>query len=166
MSLNSGVSSPISVPSVSKEEDAANFPGRKSSPALAETTGLRAIGRAGLPSQPTSNIIPTSSNTISSNGTISLQSEIGKRNILGSDDRSGSSGLVSPLSNRVILPQAAKASDGLGSTDTGNVSDAAAAIMGSRVFTSPVPGMQWRPGSTFTNQNEAVMFHIFVYTLY
>ncbi|KAL8498331.1 hypothetical protein ACS0TY_021596 [Phlomoides rotata] len=156
-----GASSPVTVPSVTKEEDA-NFPGRKSSPALAES-GLRAIGRAVLPSQPTSNIISTSSNTISSNGalgTIALQSEIGKRNILGSEDRSGSSGmaqgLVSPLSNRVILPQAAKASDGLGSTDTGNVNDAA--IMGSRVFSSPVPGMQWRPGNSFQNQNETGQF--------
>ncbi|KAL8036803.1 hypothetical protein ABFX02_11G000200 [Erythranthe guttata] len=31
--------------------------------------------------------------------------------------------------------------------------------MGSRVFTSPVvPGMQWRPGSSFQNQNEAGQF--------
>lgn len=149
------------MPSATREEEITNFPGHKSSPALAET-GLRAIGRGGLPSQPTSNILPSSGNTLPSNGavgTIPLASEMGKRNILGSDDRSGSSGmaqaLVSPLSNRVILPQAAKASDGLGSTDTGNVSDAA--IMGSRVFTSPVvPGMQWRPGNSFQNQNEVV----------
>ncbi|KAL9150610.1 hypothetical protein ABFS82_11G000400 [Erythranthe guttata] len=153
-------SSPVAVSSPIKEEEIANFPGRKSSPALAET-GLRAIGKGGLPSQPTSNILPSSGNTISSNGTIPLGSEIGKRNILVSDDRSASSGiaqsLVSPLGNRVILSQAAKASDGLGSADTGNVSDAA--IMGSRVFTSPVvPGMQWRPGSSFQNQNEAGQF--------
>ncbi|KAL7134032.1 hypothetical protein ABFS83_11G000200 [Erythranthe nasuta] len=153
-------SSPVAVSSPIKEEEIANFPGRKSSPALAET-GLRAIGKGGLPSQPTSNILPSSGNTISSNGTIPLGSEIGKRNILVSDDRSASTGiaqsLVSPLGNRVILSQAAKASDGLGSADTGNVSDAA--IMGSRVFTSPVvPGMQWRTGSSFQNQNEAGQF--------
>ncbi|EYU20660.1 hypothetical protein MIMGU_mgv1a000807mg [Erythranthe guttata] len=153
-------SSPVAVSSPIKELKIANFPGRKSSPALAET-GLRAIGKGGLLSQPTSNILPSSGNTISSNGTIPLGSEIGKRNILVSDDRSASSGiaqyLVSPLGNRVILSQAAKASDGLGSADTGNVSDAA--IMGSRVFTSPVvPGMQWRPGSSFQNQNEAGQF--------
>lgn len=155
----SAVSSPVAVPSATKEEEIANFPGRKSSPALAET-GLRAIGRGGLPSQPTSNILPSSGNTISSNGalgTIPLSSEMGKRNILGSDDRSGSSGvaqaLVSPLSNRAVMPQAIKSSDGLGSTDTGNVSDAA--VVGSRVFNSPVvPGMQWRPGNSFQNQNE------------
>ncbi|KAL9141873.1 hypothetical protein ABFS82_14G132200 [Erythranthe guttata] len=152
-------SSLVAVSSPIKEEEIANFPGRKSSPALAET-GLRAIGKGGLPSQPTSDILPSSGNTIPSSGTIPLGSEMGKKNILVSDDRSASSGIaqsiVSPLGNRVILSQAAaKASDGLGSADTGNVSDAA--IMGSRVFTSPVvPGMQWRPGSSFQNQNEAL----------
>ncbi|KAL0334275.1 UNVERIFIED_CONTAM: CCR4-NOT transcription complex subunit [Sesamum angustifolium] len=156
-------SSPVTISTSTKEEEILNFPGRKSSPALAET-GLRAVGRGGLPSQPTSNILPSSGNTISSNGAlgnIPLASEMGKRNILGSDDRSGSSGvvqsLVSPLSNRIILPQAAKATDTLGSADSGNVNDAA--IMSSRVFTSPVvPGMQWRPGSSFQNQNEAGQF--------
>ncbi|KAL7083071.1 hypothetical protein ACP275_14G139600 [Erythranthe tilingii] len=143
-------SSLVAVSSPIKEEEIANFPGRKSSPALA---------KGGLPSQPTSDILPSSGNTIPSSGTIPLGSEMGKKNILVSDDRSASSGIaqsiVSPLGNRVILSQAAaKASDGLGSADTGNVSDAA--IMGSRVFTSPVvPGMQWRPGSSFQNQNEA-----------
>ncbi|XP_011078766.1 general negative regulator of transcription subunit 3 isoform X2 [Sesamum indicum] len=157
---SAATASPVTISTSTKEEEIANFPGRKSSPALAET-GLRAVGRGGLPSQPTSNILPSSGNTISSNGAlgnIPLASEMGKRNILGSDDRSGSSGvvqsLVSPLSNRIILPQAAKAADTLGSADTGNVNDAA--IMSSRVFTSPVvPGMQWRPGSSFQNQNEA-----------
>ncbi|GFP94732.1 ccr4-not transcription complex subunit 3 [Phtheirospermum japonicum] len=154
------VSSPVAVPTAAKEEEIANFPGRKSSPALAET-GLRAIGRGGLPSQQTTNIA-SSGNTIPTNGalgTMSLASEMGKRNILVSDDRSSGMAqpVVSPISNRVILPQAAKASDGLGSADTGNVSDAA--IMGSRVFTSPVvSGMQWRPGSSFQNQNEAGQF--------
>ncbi|KAL6534616.1 hypothetical protein OROGR_013291 [Orobanche gracilis] len=144
-----------------KEEEITNFPGRKSSPALAEA-GLRAIGRGGLPSQPTSNILASSGNTISSNevlGTMSSASEMGKIITLGSDDRSSgmAQSLVFPISNRVILPQAAKASDGLGSVDTGNVSDVA--ILGSRVFTSPVvPGIQWRPGSSFQNQNEAGQF--------
>ncbi|KAL6540411.1 hypothetical protein OROMI_024294 [Orobanche minor] len=155
------VSSPVAVPGTAKEEEITNFPGRKSSPALAEA-GLRAISRGGLPSQPTSNILASSGNTISSNealGTMYLASEMGKINTLGSDDRiSGiAQSLVSPTSNRVIMPQAAKPSDGIGSVDTGNVSDVA--IMGSRVFTSPVvPGIQWRPGSSFQNQNEAGQF--------
>lgn len=155
------MSSPVAVQSPTKEEDITNFPGRKSSPSLAET-GLRAIGRGGLPSQPASNILPSSGNTISSNGalgTIPLSSEMGKRNILGSDDRPGSSGMVqalaSPLSNRAVMPQASKSSDGLGSSDTASVNDST--VVGGRVFNSPVvPGMQWRPGNSFQNQNEPV----------
>ncbi|KAL3841304.1 hypothetical protein ACJIZ3_025895 [Penstemon smallii] len=155
--------SPAIMSSATKEEEITNFPGRKASPALAES-GSRAISRGGLPSQPSSTIPPTSGNTISSSGALGavpLASELGKRNMLGSDDRTGSTAttqpLVSPLSNRVILPQATRASDGLGSPDTGNLTDTA--TLSSRVFTSPVvPGMQWRPGSSFQNQNEAGQF--------
>ncbi|XP_042033141.1 CCR4-NOT transcription complex subunit 3-like isoform X2 [Salvia splendens] len=158
-----GVSSPVAVPSATKEEDITNFPGRKSSPALAET-GLRPIGRGGLPSQPSSNILPNSGHTISSNGalgTIPVSSEMGKRTILGSDDRPGSSGMVqalaSTLSNRAVMPQASKSSEGLGLSDTGSVNDST--VVGSRVFNSPVvPGMQWRPGNSFQNQNEPGQF--------
>ncbi|GER39952.1 transcription regulator NOT2/NOT3/NOT5 family protein [Striga asiatica] len=152
------VSSPVSVPGAAKEEEITNFPGRKPSPALAET-GLRAIGRGVFPSQLTSNVPASSGNTVSSHGAMSLASEFGKKNIFVSDDRS--SGMaqspVSSISSRVILPQAAKASDGLESVDAGVVGDAA--TLGSRVFTSPVvPGIQWRPGSSFQNQNEAGQF--------
>ncbi|KAL1532906.1 CCR4-NOT transcription complex subunit 3-like isoform X1 [Salvia divinorum] len=158
-----GLSSPVAVPSATKEEDITNFPGRKSSPAVAET-GLRPIGRGGLPSQPASNILPSSGNTISSNGalgTIPLSSEMGKKNILGSDDRPGSSGMVqalaSTLSNRAVVPQASKSSDGLGLSDTGSGNDST--VVGSRVFNSPVvPGVQWRPGNSFQNQNEPGQF--------
>ena len=78
---------------------------------------------------------------------------------MGADDRLGSSGmvqpLVSPLSNRLILPQAAKANDGTVLVDSSTVNEAAAG----RVFSpSGVPGMQWRPGSPFQNQNDAVSF--------
>ncbi|CAA0842776.1 transcription regulator NOT2/NOT3/NOT5 family protein [Striga hermonthica] len=96
---------------------------------------------------------------LSSIGAMSLASEFGKKNILGFDDRG--SGMaqspVSSISSRVILLQAAKASDGLESADTEVVGDAA--TLGSRVFTSlVVPGIQWRPGSSFQNQNEAGQF--------
>ncbi|XP_073150605.1 uncharacterized protein [Henckelia pumila] len=120
----------LTVSSATKEEDISNFSGGKSSPGLTET-GTRPISR-----------------------------EIGKLNILVSDDRSASTGtqsITSPLSNRVILPQASKASDVLGASDAGNAGDSA--VMGSRVFTSTVvPGMQWRPGSSFQNQNETGQF--------
>ncbi|KAG8390764.1 hypothetical protein BUALT_Bualt01G0117400 [Buddleja alternifolia] len=157
-----GASAPVPLSTGTKEEEIAGSPAHKSSPALSET-GSRTISRGGLPTQPTSNIIPSSGNTISTIGAlgaIPLASEMGKRNTSVSDDRSGSTGmapsLVSPVSNRVILPQAGKASDVLGLADAGNLSDAA--TMGSRVFTPVVPGMQWRPGSSFQNQNEAGQF--------
>lgn len=151
-------SSAVTMSSVVEEEE--TFPAHKSSIALAET-GLRGLSRAALSSQPST--IPSSSgSTISSSGalgTFPSASEIGKRNILGPDERLGNGSMmqsvVSPVSNRIILPQAAKANDGLGSAETGNVSEGG--VMGGRVFSpSGVPGIQWRPGSSFQNQNEAV----------
>ncbi|CAA2969087.1 CCR4-NOT transcription complex subunit 3 isoform X14 [Olea europaea subsp. europaea] len=150
-------SSAVTMSSVVEEEE--TFPAHKSSIALAET-GLRGLSRAALSSQPST--IPSSSgSTISSSGalgTFPSASEIGKRNILGPDERLGNGSMmqsvVSPVSNRIILPQAAKANDGLGSAETGNVSEGG--VMGGRVFSpSGVPGIQWRPGSSFQNQNEA-----------
>ncbi|KAA8540771.1 hypothetical protein F0562_024310 [Nyssa sinensis] len=48
-------SSPINISNSVKEEENANFPGRRSSPALAET-GLKGIGRGGLSNQPSASI--------------------------------------------------------------------------------------------------------------
>ncbi|KAA8544496.1 hypothetical protein F0562_022464 [Nyssa sinensis] len=48
-------SSPITLSNSAKEEENANFPGRRSSPALAET-GLKGIGRGGLSNQPSASI--------------------------------------------------------------------------------------------------------------
>lgn len=155
-------SSPINIAIPSKEEDIASSPGRKSSPALSET-GVRGVGRGGLNS-PLSTSNPLSSGgTIPSNGALGVlvpsASEMAKRNILVADERLGSTGMVqpmvSPLSNRMMLPQAAKANDGINSSDSGNVGEAA--VIAGRVFSpSVVPGIQWRPGSSFQNQNEAV----------
>lgn len=143
-------SSPISVSISSKEEEVANFPGHKSSPALSET-GPRGIGRGGLTSP------LSTSNLISSGGAISSIGALDAA--VPSAERLGSSAmaqpLVSPLTNRVMLPQAAKANDGINLADNGNVVEAAA--MAGRVFSpSVVPGIQWRPGSSFQNQSEAV----------
>lgn len=155
-------SSPLSLPTSTKEED--SFPGRRSSPSLSDTGLVRGIGRGGLSSQPSASVPLSPSNVVPSNGAVGavpIASDMAKRNILGADDRLGSSGmvqpLVSPLSNRMILPQAAKANDGTGLIDTSNVGDPA--TIGGRVFSPPVvPGMQWRPGSNFQNQNEAGQF--------
>ncbi len=157
-------SSPLSLPTSTKEED--SFPGRRSSPSLSDTGLVRGIGRGGLSSQPSASVPLSPSNVVPSNGAVGavpIASDMAKRNILGADDRLGSSGmvqpLVSPLSNRMILPQAAKANDGTGLIDTSNVGDPA--TIGGRVFSPPVvPGMQWRPGSNFQNQNEAVCYFV------
>ncbi|XP_065632182.1 uncharacterized protein LOC112040556 isoform X1 [Quercus suber] len=155
-------SSPLSLPTAAKEED--SFPGHRSSPSLSDTGLVRGIGRGGLSSQPSASIPLSPSNVVPTNGAVGAvptASDMAKRNILGADERLGSSGmvqpLVSPLSNRIILPQAAKANDGTGLIDTSNVGDPV--TIGGRIFSPPVvPGMQWRTGSTFQNQNEAGQF--------
>lgn len=140
-------SSPVSLSTSVKEEGVGNFPGRRSSPSFTDAALVRGMGRGGLSSQLSSSVPLSSGN--STIGAVSSASDMAKRNILGADERIGSSGmvqpLVSPLSSRMILPQATKA-DGTGSLDSSNVSDAAA--LAGRVFSpSVVSGMQWRPGS-------------------
>ncbi|XP_027353418.1 general negative regulator of transcription subunit 3 isoform X1 [Abrus precatorius] len=158
---NTNVTNSSSVnPSTStKDEEINSFPSRRPSPSLSDATLVR--GRNGLSNQATASIPLGSGNMVSTNGglgSVPLVSEITKRNMLGADDRLGSSGmvqpLVSPLSNRLILPQAVKANDGTVSVDSSTVNEAAA--VSGRVFSpSVVPGMQWRPGSPFQNQNDA-----------
>lgn len=152
-------SPPVNLTSSTKEEDVANFPGRRSSPSL---TDVRVMGRGGLSSQPPSSIPLSSATAVPSNGNlvaVPLASDVSKRNILGADERLGSSGmvqsLVSPLSNRMILSQAAKGNDGTGSVDANNAGETVA--MAGRVFT-PSMGMQWRTGNSFQNQNEPGQF--------
>nr|XP_043631689.1 CCR4-NOT transcription complex subunit 3 isoform X2 [Erigeron canadensis] len=144
-------SSPIN--NASKEEEAGGFPVRKSSPALSEA-GLR-MGRGSLTSQSSATIpISSSTSNISTNGVAPSVSEMAKRNILGGDERVGSSPMVNPpvssLGNRMMLPQSVKTSDG---ADNGNGGEAGG--LTSRVFSpSGVPGIQWRPGSSFQSQHE------------
>ncbi|KAH1077279.1 hypothetical protein AAZX31_19G097400 [Glycine max] len=150
-------SSSVNQSTSTNEEEINSFPSRRPSPSLSDATLLK--GRSSLSNQATASIPLGSGNMVSSNGalgSVSSASEIAKRNILGADDRLGSSGmvqpLVSPLSNRLILPQAAKANDGTVLVDSSTVNEAASG----RVFSpSGVPGMQWRPGSPFQNQNDA-----------
>ncbi|XP_042480735.1 CCR4-NOT transcription complex subunit 3 isoform X2 [Macadamia integrifolia] len=157
--------SPVNLSGSVKEDENASFPGRRSSPSLAEIGLGRGIGRgsvAGVISSQPSNSVPLSSgSTIPGNGALGAvptASDIAKRNILGADERIGSSGqpLVSPISNRILLPQVSKA-EGTGSLDSNNVSDST--VIGGRVFSpSVVPGVQWRPGSSFQNQPEVGQF--------
>lgn len=153
-----------------KEEEINSFPGRRPSPSLSDAALVRGISRNSLSNQATPSIPLGSGSMVSSNGAIGSApsaSEITKRNLLGTDDRLGSSGmvqppLVSPLSNRMTLPQASKGADGTGSVDSINVNEAAA--VPGRVFSpTVVPSMQWRPGGPFQNQNEMVNFYSLVF---
>ncbi|KAG8479147.1 hypothetical protein CXB51_029007 [Gossypium anomalum] len=156
-------SSPVNLPNATKEEDITSFPGRRPSPSLSDT-GVRGIARGGLSGQPSSSI-PLVSGSMASGigalGVVPSVSDMAKRTILGTDERPGNSSmvqsLVSPLSNRMMLPQTAKANDGSASVDSSNPSESAG-IPG-RVFSpSMVSGMQWRPGSSFQNQNDPGQF--------
>ncbi|KAK9155042.1 hypothetical protein Sjap_002522 [Stephania japonica] len=157
-------SSPTNVSTPVKEEENASFPGHRPSPALPEIGLGRgvALGSVAGASQPSTSV-PLSSGAASSIplslGPIPTVSEVAKRNILGVDERIGSGGmvqpLVSPLSNRMLLPQVSKSIEGIGSADSNNVGEAA--VLGGRVFTpSMVPGVQWRPNSVnpFQTSNE------------
>ncbi|XP_055800576.1 general negative regulator of transcription subunit 3 isoform X3 [Solanum dulcamara] len=154
--------SPTSMSNAVKEDDLTSFPGRKSSPVLSETT-LRGVSRGALSNQPVASIALGSAGSVTGNGGLGAipASEVTKRNILVSEERLGSSSmgqpLVSPLANRMMMSQTAKATDGIGVTDGANLGDAT--VMTGRVFSPSVgPGMQWRPGSSFQNQNEAGQF--------
>lgn len=155
-------SSALSLSPSAREED--SLPGRRSSPSLSDAGLVRGVGRGGLSSQPSASIPLSAGNVVPGNGAVGAvpsASDMTKRNILVADERIGSSGmvqpLVSPLSNRMILPQAAKANDGTGAIDSSNVGEPPA--IAGRVFSPPmVPGMQWRPGSAFQNPNEAGQF--------
>lgn len=154
----------VSQSSPVKEDEINSFPVRRPSPSLSDVALVRNISRNSLSSQTTNNIPVVSGNTVSSNGplgSVSSTSEITKRNILVADDRLGSNGmvppLVSPLSNRMIIPQVARGTDGTSSVDSSNANEGA--TLSGRVFSpSAIPGMQWRPGSPFQNQNDVVHF--------
>lgn len=155
--------SPTSMSNAIKEDDLTSFPGRKPSPALSETA-LRGVSRGALSNQPVASIALGSAGSVTANGglgAIPSASEVTKRNILVSEERLGSNGmgqpLVSPLANRMMMSQTAKATDGIGVADGTNLGDTT--VMTGRVFSPSVgPGMQWRPGSSFQNQNEAGQF--------
>lgn len=145
-------SSPINNPV--KDEEVGGFPVRKSSPALTEAALRNNLGRGSLTSQP-SITIPISSSSSSSISTNGVSPEMGKRSMLGNDERVHTP--VSSLSNRMMLPQGAKTSDVGGDNGNGGESGGMAA----RVFSpSGVPGIQWRPGTSFQNQHDGVCYFV------
>ncbi|KAK9671701.1 hypothetical protein RND81_12G048600 [Saponaria officinalis] len=87
-------SSPPHLSNVNKEEEPMNFPGRKSSPALSDTTTpTKGAVRGNASVQQAANISPNSVGTFPSTGmtlgAVPLASEMAKRNISGSDERLG-----------------------------------------------------------------------------
>ncbi|XP_019055616.1 PREDICTED: CCR4-NOT transcription complex subunit 3-like isoform X2 [Nelumbo nucifera] len=159
--------SPVNLSNSTKEEDNTSFASRRSSPSLAETGIGRGIGRGsigGVSSQTSNNTPLGSGSILPSNGALGAVPavpDMSKKNTLGADERTGSSGimppLVSPLSNRMLLSQVSKGNDGTVSADSINVSEG----VGGRTFSpSVVPGAQWRPGSSFPSQNDAGQFRV------
>ncbi|EXB51205.1 CCR4-NOT transcription complex subunit 3 [Morus notabilis] len=144
-------SSSVNVSTPMREEEPGSFPGLRSSPSFSDTGLVRGIGRGGISSQPLPSV-PLSSNNVvpgsSALGIVPSSFDMAKRNILGADEKLGSSGMVQslvlPPSNKTMLPQVAKSNNGTGSLDSSNVSEASS---GRVLSPSMVSGMPWRLGS-------------------
>lgn len=146
---------------LAKEDDIISLPGRRS-PAIPEMGGLgRGLNRVPSNQASITNPISLSSVGISSSGALSsvlAASEMSKRTIPSVDERISSAALaqplVSPMSNRILM-QVPQTNDGTIPIDSSNLGESP--IVGGRVFSpSPVSGVQWRPQSatSFQNQNE------------
>ncbi|KAH9621284.1 hypothetical protein KSS87_014278 [Heliosperma pusillum] len=153
-------SSPPTLSNLTKEEESMSYPGQKSPPVLTDATTLtKGFGGGNISGQQAVNSL-TAVSAISSTsvtpGAVPLASEMAKRNIVGSEERLGSSGMMQPLtssiSSRMIFPQHSMSIDSSGLADFGNTADPA--VASGRTFPSPVPGAQWRPGSPFQSQSE------------
>ncbi|MCL7022217.1 hypothetical protein MKW94_029778, partial [Papaver nudicaule] len=157
-----GSSSPINISISVKEEEDSNFPSHRSSPAdialsrsMGKGTVVGGTSAQSLNGGPlsTSSMIPSSPGSLGSAAVMDMS----KRNISGADDRGSAVSvqpLVSPLSNRILLPQVSKSSDGAVLADSANVSEVT--VIGGRVFSPGPGGVQWRPHSanSFQNPNE------------
>ncbi|XP_010906715.1 uncharacterized protein [Elaeis guineensis] len=158
---SAATSASITTSSTVKEDDNMIFPGRRSSPAIPEIGIGRGISR-GISNQVpiTAPISLSSGSAVSGNGalgSVPAVSDLAKRNMLNVGSGSLSQPLVSPLSNRILLHQASKTNDGTNSNDSNSVSEGA--VIGGRVFSPSVSGVQWRPPSaTFQSQNETGQF--------
>ncbi|KAL4200322.1 hypothetical protein AMTRI_Chr03g55810 [Amborella trichopoda] len=157
--LESGASaplSPITQANSTKEDDSPNLPGRRPSPALSDVGLARGTGRGIPSSQPSASVPLSLSSGGGALGTVPAISELAKRSNAGTDERIGSGvqQLVSPLTNRVLLQQPIpKSNDSSGSTDTSSVVEGA--TLSGRVFNpSVVSGVQWRPHSASSLQNQ------------
>ncbi|KAK4740472.1 hypothetical protein SAY87_032353 [Trapa incisa] len=135
--------SAMKLPSPSKEEHSANLSVRR------PTTG-----DSGL----TSEVEATVGETL---GAIPASPDIGKRNMLATDDRLSSSGMIQPLmpppSSRALLSHGTNVSGATSIVSSIGASENIAS--GSKTISSlTVSSMPWKPGSSLT-QNEAGQFH-------
>lgn len=142
-----------------KEDDIINFSGRRS-PAIPEIGLGRGVNR--VPPNQVSASTPINLSSVSSGSLSSVPAVpdiMSKRSILSVDEKISSAALpqplVSPLSNRMLLQPVSQANDGTVSLDSSNSGESP--VVGGRVFSpSAVGGVQWRPQSStsFQNQNE------------
>ncbi|KAG9148322.1 hypothetical protein Leryth_012262, partial [Lithospermum erythrorhizon] len=154
--------------SVNEEENASSS--FVKSTQIPSDISLKGSGRGGLPSQPALSIQLGSGSSSSTNdalGSIMPASDATKRNILGAEDRVGSNGMVqpldSPLANKVMSPQDSRDVDGISSVDVDNSTDPRA-VSNQGSSASAIPGVQWRPGSSFQNQGELVCIQSFCFS--
>ncbi|KAG0477113.1 hypothetical protein HPP92_013954 [Vanilla planifolia] len=144
-----------------KEDGIISFSGRRS-PAIPDMA-LGGVNRGS--SNLTSITTPLSFSSVSSiSSSVPLSSApaasgMNRRNILSVDERIPTGGLaqtlVSPLTNKVLLPQVSESDDVIFPIDSSNSGESP--VTGGRVFSpSIVSGGQWRPQSatSFQNQNE------------
>ncbi|PKA50915.1 hypothetical protein AXF42_Ash007570 [Apostasia shenzhenica] len=140
-----------------KDDDSLGLPGRRSSPAIPEGLG-RGVNR-GLSNQASVvnpiGLSSVSGTSASGNPSPVLATDMSKRNTLSIDERVPTSGLthniVSPSSNRILLQQVSKSNDGAIPTDSGNIGESPVA---GRVSSPLVSGVQWRPQSASSFQNQ------------
>ncbi|XP_020589198.1 CCR4-NOT transcription complex subunit 3 isoform X2 [Phalaenopsis equestris] len=146
-----------------KEDDIITFPGRRS-PAIPEIGLGRGPNRVPSNQASISTPISLTSVGISSSGALSsvpAASDLSKRTVLTVDERISSAALAQPLasaiSNRMLPMQVSQANEGTTSIDSNNLVESP--IVGGRVFSpSAVSGVQWRPQSatSFQNQSETL----------
>lgn len=157
---------PANLSNTLKDDESMSFPPRRPSPAITEI----GIGR-GLTRGITSQALGTAPITIGpvpGNGSVSALpalNDLSKRNLSNTDERINSGGLsqqlVSPLGNKVQPQQVPRAND---ANSSDSVSTNENPILGGRVFSPPVvSGVQWRPqtATTFQNQSETVCVSCF-----
>lgn len=156
-SATTAVSSLVSSSSV-KDDDSINLPSHRASPVIPEIGLERGINRGisnqTIISSPTSLSSVSGTSTNGALGSVPAVSDIANRNVVNVDESIGT-GLSQPLgslSNRILMQQVTKSNERTGSPESNNVGEGA---VGGRVFSPSVTGVQWRPQSLSSYQNQS-----------